>query len=587
MTGELQLGTDFALPRDAVTQKLAWIGRTGSGKTYGATKAAELMLDAGAQIVALDPAGVWYGLRVATRGHAGFNIPVFGGTYGDVPLEPTGGALIADLIVDRGISAVIDVSLFEHDTDKARFATAFARRFFFRKKTHRSAVHLFLEEAQEFVPQNPLGKDEPFMLGAFNRLIKLGRNFGIGASLISQRPQEVNKKALNMSGILFAFQMTAPHERKAILEWVHDKGLDVDIVAILPKLKVGHAHVWAPELDVSREVLIAKKWTADVSSTPEVGVTSTQDRKLTPVDLARIRDDMAATIERAKADDPAELRKQIAELRRQLAAKPKDAPAAPTERIEVSVLTAADLMALREAAGDLEAAARLVAAQSTTLDTFRGELQRSMGRAEEVARIITERLAVRRAGGVAQVARAADFDSARGRSNRPAPASMNGDAPKVDKCARGILAVLAQYPDGCTSGRLTLLSGYRFSGGFKNSLSALRGAGFMDGGNTETMRITAAGIEAADTLGLVKAPLEGAALRDYWLTHPSLDKCSRALLGALVSASSGGATADELCAATGYAYSGGFKNSLSDLRTAGLLVGKNTERMRATEDLLA
>ena len=41
------------LPVDAVTQKLAFLGRTGSGKTYGATKLAELMLGAGAQIVAL------------------------------------------------------------------------------------------------------------------------------------------------------------------------------------------------------------------------------------------------------------------------------------------------------------------------------------------------------------------------------------------------------------------------------------------------------------------------------------------------------------------------------------------------------
>jgi len=60
-------------------------------------------------------------------------------------------------------------------------------RFFFRKKQSPSAVHLFLEECQEFIPQNTM-RGEEHMLHAFTRLQKLGRNFGVGASLISQRP---------------------------------------------------------------------------------------------------------------------------------------------------------------------------------------------------------------------------------------------------------------------------------------------------------------------------------------------------------------------------------------------------------------
>jgi hypothetical protein len=170
------------------------------GKTYGATKLAELMLDAGAQIVALDPVGVWWGLRLNAAQHRalGFQIPVLGGRHGDIPLEAGAGKLIADLVVDRGTSIVLDVSMFESDADKARFAEAFASRFFFRKKEKPSAVHVFVEECQEFIPQNTQ-RGEERMLHAFNRMMKLGRNFGIGMSLISQRPQEVNKKTLNMS----------------------------------------------------------------------------------------------------------------------------------------------------------------------------------------------------------------------------------------------------------------------------------------------------------------------------------------------------------------------------------------------------
>src|SRR5437016_4370226 len=108
---KLHIADGLTLPLDATTQAIAWLGRRGSGKTYGATKLAELFYKAGAQFVALDPVGVWYGLRLAAdRKGKGLEIPIFGGLHGDIPLEPTGGALLADVVVDRGVSAVVDVS---------------------------------------------------------------------------------------------------------------------------------------------------------------------------------------------------------------------------------------------------------------------------------------------------------------------------------------------------------------------------------------------------------------------------------------------------------------------------------------------
>src|SRR5258706_3544140 len=105
MTRNLKLSPHPSLPINAVTERLAWLGRTGSGKTYGAGKMAEEMLDQKAQVVILDPVGVWYGLRLDANGKSpGIPIPVFGGLHGDVPLEPSSGSLIADLIVDRSIS---------------------------------------------------------------------------------------------------------------------------------------------------------------------------------------------------------------------------------------------------------------------------------------------------------------------------------------------------------------------------------------------------------------------------------------------------------------------------------------------------
>src|ERR1043166_6228417 len=148
---KLNVSDDLKLPIEAVTEKFAFLGRTGSGKSYAAQKMAEEMARAKAQFVVLDPVGVWYGLRLSAGGKTpGIDIPVLGGRGGDIPLEPSGGALIAYLVVDRCASMVLDVSQFESDAAKARFAHDFADRFFFRKKAAPSAVHIFIDEAQEF-----------------------------------------------------------------------------------------------------------------------------------------------------------------------------------------------------------------------------------------------------------------------------------------------------------------------------------------------------------------------------------------------------------------------------------------------------
>jgi len=313
---KLHLASGLSLPIEATTEAIGFLGRRGSGKSYAAQKLAEEFHRAKAQFVVLDPVGNWYGLRLAADGKSpGIPIPVFGGLQGDIPINASAGAKIADTIVDRGISAVIDVSQFESDADKARFALAFCERFYFRKKSSPSAVHLFLEEAQEFIPQNP-GREEPKMLHAFTRLAKLGRNFGIGISMLSQRPQEVNKKVLNLAELLLVFQLTGTHERRALEAWIGDKGIEnEDIEAELPKLERGKPHVWSPAwLQVSRVVEINSKWTFDASSTPKVGAGAAVVRELSPIDIQKLSEDMAVSIERAKADDPKLLKARIREL---------------------------------------------------------------------------------------------------------------------------------------------------------------------------------------------------------------------------------------------------------------------------------
>jgi hypothetical protein len=345
----LRISDELTLPLDAATQTFAFLARRGGGKTYAASKLCEEMIAAGIQVVVLDPVGNWYGLRLAADGKGkGFGVPVLGGDHGDIPLEAGAGALVADLLVGKQVSVVLDVSTMRKNQRK-EFATAFAEELFHRKKSARSPMHLFIEEAQVFVPQKAMGADAR-MLGAFEDIVKLGRNYGIGATLISQRPQSVNKDALNQTEALFVLQTNGAQERKALEAWIVEQGLDVrGLVDELPSLPVGTAYVWSPSwLGITKKVRIAAKRTYDASATPNVGAQPAAPPTLAPVDLKAIELAMREISERAEENNAARLRRRIAELEKALQGK-EARPKVEVKTIEVPAVSDTQIEELRGA----------------------------------------------------------------------------------------------------------------------------------------------------------------------------------------------------------------------------------------------
>lgn len=75
-----------------LTERLAIVGGTGSGKSYTARGLVERVLAAKGRVGVIDPTGVWYGLRMKPDGKsAGFPVVMFGGDHSDVPLNETAG----------------------------------------------------------------------------------------------------------------------------------------------------------------------------------------------------------------------------------------------------------------------------------------------------------------------------------------------------------------------------------------------------------------------------------------------------------------------------------------------------------------
>lgn len=301
---------------DYATQVYAFLGRRGTGKSYGSGVLAESMLDDKIQIIVLDPVGTWWGLRLLADGASpGYSIPVIGGAHGDLPLTPTAGEVVANMVVDTGSSVILDISEMRKG-ERKRFATLFAEQFFYRKKRQRGVCHVFVEEAHLLLPQKALGPEDARMLGAMEDLFRLGRNYGIGGTMIDQRPQSVNKDALNQAECLAVFQLVGPQERDAIKKWTESKEAVMGEVGALSQLQPGFCYLWSPQwLSITHKVRFRPKKTYDASATPKAGHRrDVPDAQVIPIDLGQLEAAMAAATAEVADNDPKALKKRIVEL---------------------------------------------------------------------------------------------------------------------------------------------------------------------------------------------------------------------------------------------------------------------------------
>ncbi len=323
----LCISKDFSLPLDAVTQTFAILAKRRVGKTYLASVMAEEFVAANLPFAALDPTGAWWGLGSGKDGRAegGLSVYVIGGAHG-IPLEPTAGKIIAEQIATYPSFYIIDVSQFDSNAAQDRFAMDFAERLYRIKEKHREPLHLFIDEADAFVPQRPMPGQQR-MLGAFEALVRRGGLRGIGVTLISQRPAVVNKNVLEQTECIIALQTTGPNDQDAIDNWVKRNGTPAEretLMASLASLQKGEAWIYSPAwLEVFKRVHIRERRTFNSSATPKVGEKQTISPAMVEVDLNRLSEQIRATIEKAKESDPEALKRRIRELERQIKATPE------------------------------------------------------------------------------------------------------------------------------------------------------------------------------------------------------------------------------------------------------------------------
>lgn len=523
MKHALNISPDLKLPIDAATQTFAFIARKGAGKTYAAGKTVEELLYAGVQVVILDAVGNWYGLRISADGKSsGFDIPVIGGLRGDLPLQATAGELIADVLVESARSMILDISQFSL-ADRKRFATTFGERLWKQKKaeTHPTPLMLVIEESQLIVPQftGAGGGDVARMLGIYEEIIRLGRNYGIGVMMISQRPQSVNKEVLNQTECLFVGQVNGAQERDALKKWITHQGMDVHLVDELPHLKTGEFYVWSPQwLGILKKIQIGKKTTFDASATPKVG-DKTVRRDPAPLDLSALQERMAQTIEHAKQNDPRELKRQIAELQKQLQTRPVQiqnaAPRIETQieyvpqpvlngEVKEFVASAKDVIQVLTTFPE-----RMAEMLNPTFNPLVASLGLVLAKVEQVQQWKpTPQTNVQR-----EFVRTPNPQREYQTRNVLTRITSPNSETKLPEGEEKVLKVCAMYPNGATRKQITILAGYKRS--TRDAyIARLAQKGLVNIGE----RITATE-QALNALGDFEPLPTGAALRQYWFEN--------------------------------------------------------------------
>jgi DNA-binding MarR family transcriptional regulator len=517
---KLHISSSLSLPIDAVTQTFGILAKRRAGKSYTARRIAEQFLKAGQQVAVVDPKGDWWGIRSSADGKSpGFPVIILGGERADVPLEVNGGEVVAKLVAEERVSVLLDLSLFrKHEV--ATFMGQFLENLYRLKarETFRTPMMLIIDEADAVAPQKPY-KGEERMLGAAEDIVRRGGQRGIGCTLITQRSAVLNKNVLTQVQMLVALRTIAPQDLAALNAWIDVHGTEKQrekLMASLPALPTGDAWFWSPGWPTTEGIFqlvtVSPIETFDSGATPKPGQKRVEPKRAADVDLEALRRQMSATIERAKAEDPKELKKKIFELKRELEKRPEGGPAPKVETKikEVPVLGAKE----RQVIARLEKVLSSLDFHQIThsLSIIRQKLiDPGLPRVDEMRGIF-------RRAPVAKVREPGPASPAR--EPRALPRNQRASV-ELDGTSRSSLGIgerrcaiaIAQHPNGVTREQLTTLTGYKRS--TRNAyLKRLTKAGLVD----ENMRRFFINDSGIDWIGSDYQPLPtGVELQRYWL----------------------------------------------------------------------
>ena len=605
-------GLEFVMRPDDITEGFAVIAQRGAGKSNTAGVMEEIFATMGDQWIAIDPAAAHIGIRNARtkdgrpKGPSGLPVLIVGGEKGDFPLNPKGGKELAQILMETKISCVIDLKN-TTTADKKHFLTDLGSELLAKNKT---PLHLFLDEADEIIPQQPDNKEEQEIRAVWRKVIKRGRSSGLGFTILSQRAAMVDKTSLYQIQNLIVMQLSGAGDLNMIKGWFKHNTYSNEhmgeILTAMTSLKTGEAFLLSPKVfgGVYR-IQIRERVTFHAGRTPKRGEQPIDVKQYEIKEIASLFQSKLEEKKVAVADERdrfTKLNQRVSELTALLTeaqkVKPNVAkrdPEAEAKKIQAAVKSAvakrdrdwsarvAEFMRyldtfLREATGTF----------ATNLKVNRPQLQSPVSSAEDVA---TDEVRQQKALEPipqkpnpirSSFPRAAltPLDPGWKEQTPPVDGEVKLDGPQ-QRVVNAIAWLNSIGVDQPLNGAVSFLAGYAVDGGgYKNPRSALKTKGLIEY-RGDSIVLTEEGRRLAVVPGTALTTEEL-----HQRVFAALPGPESKILRTAIDVYPESITDEESGRLTNYSHTGGgFKNPRSRLKTLGLIHYPEKGKIKASDFL--
>lgn len=530
----------LCIPEEVLEQHAVVLGKTGSGKSSALRHIVENLLRRHKRVCIVDPKGDWWGIKSSADGKgAGFPVVAFGDfkepKASDVPINERSGKEVAALIASGNRPSVIGFRGWMPGK-RTKFWIDFASTLF---NADSGELYLVGDEFHNFAPKGKtLDPEAGLSLHWSNRLMSEGRGLGLICLIASQRPQKVHNDTLTSCETLIAMRVIHAADREAVKEWIDgcgDKAQGATVLNSLAGLARGEAYVWSPEAGFGPELVKFPMFETFDSFAPPQLQKKVSQQGWADVDLDAVKEKLAAVIQEAKANDPVELKKEIARLKKELATAQLNIRTEPIEiekRVEVPVLDTPTVNTIKSL--------------TDTMTTLTQKLDGVIARKDR--EFVTHMLQHGKSGkGTIQQSHSS-VGSRGAIAIRKVPMRNGTQSESLPKGEMAILSAIAQFnaQGEVTREQLTVLTGYKRSSR-DTYLQRLKEKGYIQEGSNGLAAMDA-GIEA---LGADFRPLPtGKALQEHWLQR--LPQGERAVLEILIAAYPESVDREVISDSTGY-----------------------------------
>jgi hypothetical protein len=492
------------------------------------------------QHLVIDPEGEFSSLREK------FDYVLAARHGGDTAADPRAAALLAEKLLELGVSAILDVyELKAHE--RVRFVRAFLDALVNAPKRLWRPALVVVDEAHVFCPQ--VGEAES--AAAVIDLATRGRKRGFAAVLATQRLSKLHKDAAAECNNMLIGRTGMDIDMKRAADVLGLSGRED--VHQLRTLEPGEFFAFGPAISQEvRRVRVGPTTTTHPKAGARIAFTAPPPTAKVRALLPQLADLPAEAEERAKSIE--DLKRDNADLRRKLTLAEKEHPApVPTvERVEVSVFTEDDLDVLRDFYHEIRDTRMLFEEQSGDISEL---LETAIERVTPPPRP------------AAPVGRPA-LRPAAVHARRPAEVRSNGASlvPAQQRIVNSLAFLEAIGIEAGSRVQVALLAeASPSSSGYANNLGALRTAGLIDYPREGQVALTEDGRARADTPDLTVDDLHKTLEKKL---APAQWRIVQMLIASYPDAVSREALAESVGAS---ATSSGYANNLGALRTLGII----------------